>query len=181
MTSKPPISAPVYQPSNPLVHELERVHDMLRRDLRACQDMAGSARAGAPAADLRAAVEQMAGRTPHLRLGVDCLRFCTLVHNHHGGEDGILFPLVRRDAPHLAPVVDRLEDDHRVVARLLDHVEAAVAQLEGPDTTDAIGQVVDALDTLSNHLLEHLTREEQALRPFLLSMDSWPTDERRSQ
>lgn len=174
MTLNPHTSESRYHPTNPLVQELARVHDMLRRDLRACQEMADSAH-------LREAVEQMATRSPHLRLGVDCLRFCMLVHNHHGGEDGTLFPVVRRNAPHLAPVVDRLEDDHRVVARLLDHVEAAVAQLEGPDTTDAIGQVVDALDTLSNHLLEHLTREEQALRPFLLSMDSWPTDERRSQ
>lgn len=179
MTSKPHVSESVQQLSNSLVQELERVHDMLRRDLRACQDMADAARAGAPAADLREAVEQLATRSPHLRLGVDCLRFCTLVHSHHGGEDGILFPLVRRDAPHLAPVVDRLEADHRVVAGLLVQVEEAVARLEGPDGTDAAAQVGDTLDALSNHLLEHLTREEHALRPFLSSMDSWPTDERR--
>jgi iron-sulfur cluster repair protein YtfE (RIC family) len=181
MTSTPRATDPAHEPpTNSLFQELERVHDMLRRDLRTCQELADSARAGAPAADLRGAVEQMATRSPHLRLGVDCLRFCALVHNHHGGEDTMLFPVVRRNAPHLAPVVDRLEADHRVVSRLLDQLEAAVDRLEEQDTAGATDQVVNALDALSDHLVSHLTREEQALRPFLLSMNSWPTDERES-
>ncbi|NUU18423.1 hemerythrin domain-containing protein [Cellulomonas humilata] len=165
-------------PTNALIQELERVHDMLRHDLRACQDLADAARAGAPAAELRGAVDQLGRRSPHLRLGVDCMRFCGLVHAHHGGEDQTLFPLVRRDAPHLAPVVDRLEADHRVVSHLLDQIEAAVDRLDLQ--ADATRDVVEALDALSDHLLAHLTLEERALRPFLLSLDGWPTDERAS-
>ncbi|WP_421740339.1 hemerythrin domain-containing protein [Cellulomonas sp.] len=165
-------------PTNALILELERVHDMLRRDLRSCQDLAAAARAGAPATDLRGAVEQLGRRSPHLRLGVDCVRFCALVHAHHGGEDRTLFPVVRRDAPHLAPVIDRLEADHRVVSDLLDRIEAAVDRLADAGTADASRDVVDALDALSDHLLAHLALEEEVLRPFLLSMDSWPTTER---
>jgi iron-sulfur cluster repair protein YtfE (RIC family) len=181
MTRHPQTPEPDAEPAtNPLVQELERVHDLLRRDLRACHDLAESARAGAAPAELRGAVEQLATRSPHLRLGVDCLSFCSLVHRHHGGEDSVLFPLVRQNAPQLAPVVDRLEADHRLVSRLLDEVEAAVERLEQSDIPDATDQVVEALDDLSSHLLAHLTREEHALRPFLLSMDSWPEDERRS-
>ena len=166
--------------TNALIQELERVHDMLRHDLRACQDLADAARSGAPATELRGAVDQLARRSPHLRLGVDCVRFCGLVHAHHGGEDRTLFPVVRRDAPHLAPVVDRLEADHRVVSHLLDQIEAAVDRLAEPADADATRDVVDALDALSDHLLAHLTLEEKVLRPFLLSMDGWPTDERAS-
>jgi iron-sulfur cluster repair protein YtfE (RIC family) len=166
--------------TNPLVQELARVHEILRRDLRACQELAESARAGAAGADLRGAVEQLAASSPHLRLGVDCLRFCSLVHDHHGGEDTTLFPLVRRTAPSLAPVVDRLEADHRKVSRLLDAVESAVRRLESGSAA-ATDQVASALDALSDHLLAHLTLEEDKLRPFLLSLDDWPSDERRSR
>ena len=166
--------------TNALVEELARVHDLLRRDLRMCQDLAESVRGGARAADVRQAVEQLATRSPHLRLGVDCLRFCALVHSHHGGEDSTLFPMLRRDAPHLAPVVDRLDADHRLVSRLLDQIEAAVLRLEQSDTSDTEDLVAEALEALSEHLVAHLDLEEESLRPFLLSMDSWPEDERRS-
>lgn len=163
-------------PTNSLVEELARVHDMLRRDLRACQDLARAARTDPEAAGLREAVDRLGRRSPHLRLGVDCVRYCALVHSHHGGEDTTLFPVVRRQAPHLAPVVDRLDEDHRLVARLLDRVEAAARRLDGPAA--AAGEVADALDALADHLLAHLTLEERSLRPFLLSLDGWPTDGR---
>jgi hypothetical protein len=157
--------------TNPLVQELARVHDLLRRDLRACQELADAAAGDAPPAELRGAVHRLAVQNPHLRLGVDCLRYCRLVHAHHGAEDATLFPVVRRSAPHLATVVDRLEDDHRVVSGLLDAVEAAAEQLDGPG---ARARLVDALGTLSRHLLEHLEVEERVLRPVLLSWEEWP-------
>lgn len=163
--------------TNPLVLELQRVHDLLRRDLRTCQDLAAAALTGASPADLRSAVGQLAARSPHLRLGVDCLRYCQLVHRHHGAEDASLFSVVRRSAPHLGTVVDRLEADHRVVSSLLDKVEEAAHQLDGPDPAEARTRLVDALGTLSRHLLEHLEVEERVLRPVLLSWEQWPVSE----
>lgn len=159
--------------TNPLVQELVRVHDLLRHDLRICQDLADTALTDAPA-DLRTAVGRLAVRNPHLRLGVDCLRYCRFVHAHHHGEDASLFPAVRRSAPHLGPVVDRLEADHRVVSDLLDAVEAAADQLGGPDPVAARTWLVDALGVLSRHLLEHLEVEERVLGPVLLSWEHWP-------
>ena len=160
--------------TNPLVQELERIHDRLRHDLRTCQDLAEAALTGAPSADLRAAVGQLGVRSPHLRLGIDCLRYCQLVHAHHGAEDASLFPVVRRSAPHLSAVVDRLEADHRVVSDLLDAAEAATHGLDGPDPADARARLVDALAALSRHLLEHLEVEERVLRPVLLSWEEFP-------
>lgn len=165
---------PSGQHTNPLVQELERVHEMLRRDLRACQDLAAATGAGAAPEDLRHAVGQLARRSPHLRLGVDCLRYCRLVHAHHGGEDTRLFPIVRRDAPQLAGVVDRLEADHRTVSGLLDAVESAAGELDGADPDEARRRLAGTLDALSRHLLEHLEVEERALRPVLLTYDAWP-------
>jgi iron-sulfur cluster repair protein YtfE (RIC family) len=160
--------------TNPLVQELERVHDTLRRDLRTCQDLADAVRTGAGAADLRTAVGQLTARSPHLRLGVDCLRYCRFVHAHHGAEDASLFPVVRRSAPPLGTVVDRLEADHRVVSDLLDAVEAAAHQLDGQDPADARTRLTRALATLSRHLVEHLEVEERVLRPVLMSWEQWP-------
>jgi hypothetical protein len=161
--------------TNPLVQELARVHDLLRRDLRTCQDLADAALTGAPPAELRKAVGRLAARSSHLRLGVDCLRYCHFVHDHHRGEDASLFPAVRRKAPHLGTVVDRLEADHRVVSDLLDAVEAAAHQLDGPDPVAATTRLVDALGVLSGHLLEHLEIEERVLGPVLLSWEQWPS------
>jgi hypothetical protein len=163
--------------TNPLMQELERVHATLRRDLRACLDLADAVLTDTPAADVRGAVRQLSTRSPHLRLGVDCLRYCTLVHSHHGGEDDSLFPAVRRSAPHLGDVIDGLEADHHVVSNLLDDVEEAANQLGGPNAPIAESHLVTALAALSRHLLVHLDVEERVLRPVLLSWQQWPADE----
>ena len=159
---------------NPLLRELRWVHDMLRRDLKTCGELADAAAAGAPAADLRDELDRLASRGPLFELKVNCLRYCRLVHSHHGGEDVALFPEVRRSAPHLGAVVDRLEADHRVVSDLLDEVEAAARKLDDADATDARTRLVDALTALSAHLLEHLEFEEEALAPVLLAWGRWP-------
>lgn len=160
--------------TNPLLRELRWVHDMLRRDLRSCGELADAALAGAPATHLRDDLERLASRSPLFQLKVNCLRYCQLVHAHHGAEDVALFPAVRRSAPDLGAVVDRLEADHRVVSDLLDEVEAAARQLDGANSANARARLVDALTTLSSHLLDHLDREEEALAPVLLTWDHWP-------
>jgi hypothetical protein len=167
MTTTPEIT-------NPLLAELRRVHDMLRRDLRTCGALADAAMAGAPTDQLRDELGRLASRSPLFQLKVNCLRYCQLVHAHHGGEDVVLFPAVRRSAPHLSAVVDRLEADHRVVSDLLDEVEAAAHQLDAAASAAARTRLVGALNGLSAHLLDHLDREEEALAPVLLTWASWP-------
>lgn len=166
--------------SHPLVQELVRVHDMLRRDLRTCRELADAAVAGAPAAALRESMDQLAVRGPLFQLRTHCLGYCRLVHAHHSGEDLALFPAVRRGAPQLAAVLDRLESDHRVVSQLLDDIEAAVLLLDDDTATyTARAQLSAALAALSDHLLEHLDAEEVALAPVLQTWKHWPggTDE----
>jgi hypothetical protein len=160
--------------TNPLLQELRRVHEMLRHDLRSCRMLADAALAGAPTARLRDELTRLASRSPLFQLQVNCLRYCRLVHSHHGGEDVALFPAVRRSAPHLSAVVDRLETDHRIVSDVLDEVEAAARRLDDTRCTNARTRLAEALTTLSAHLLEHLDREEEALAPVLLSWQHWP-------
>jgi iron-sulfur cluster repair protein YtfE (RIC family) len=162
--------------ASPLLRELERVHDMLRRDLRTCRDLADAAMTGVPAVHLRDTLGQLASRGPLFQLKVNCLRYCELVHAHHGGEDESLFPAVRASAPHLGAVVDRLEADHRLVSDLLDQVEFAAAQLDDVEAITSRKRLADALTALSRHLLEHLDVEEEALAPVLRAWQGWPPE-----
>jgi hemerythrin-like domain-containing protein len=70
--------------------------------------------------------------------------------------------------------VDRLESDHRRVPDLLDTVEDAARRLGALDEGPARYSLVEALEELSDHLLEHLAYEEAALGPVLAAWDHWP-------
>ncbi|MEV0203140.1 hemerythrin domain-containing protein [Nonomuraea sp. NPDC050691] len=98
-----------------------KLHDTFRRDL----------------AELRSG----SMRAPALR--EHCLTFCEALHAHHSGEDDVLFPHLDGLHPELAAVLDRLRDEHRVVARLLARIRDLVDSGEpvegGADVTAAGG------------------------------------------
>lgn len=81
-----------------------------------------------------------------------------------------MFPSVRRVAPELGPVIDRLERDHREVAQLLVAVEGAAMAVEAEGGRE---RLVVALGSLGTTLLDHLAREERDLEPALARMRSW--------
>lgn len=157
-----------------LYDELRLVHSMLRRDLRTCRDLAEAAVAGAPADEIRAELDRLANRGPLFQLKVTCLRYCHVVHAHHGIEDAMLLPAVRRAAPHLGEAVDRLEADHRTVSDLLDEVESAADRLDARADAAVRSRLSKALATLSDHLLEHLDFEEESIGPVLQTWSRWP-------
>jgi hypothetical protein len=159
-------------PHNPLLAELKAVHAMLRRDLAACRQLAIAAANGAPTAQIRSGIKQLQTRGPLFQLRSNCIRHCHTVHAHHEGEDTGLFPTIRRAAPHMRATIDRLQADHRVVSDLLDQVEGVARNLQ--NTGDSRARLVDALTTLSTHLLAHLDFEEKALAPILLTMKARP-------
>ncbi len=79
----------------------------------------------------------------------------------------MLFPAVRRAAPHLTAAVERLEADHLIVAALLDRIGGLANNLT--DRQPRL-ELAAALDELETNLLAHLEFEEAALQPVL---DSW--------
>jgi hypothetical protein len=159
---------------NVLLGQLKWVHSLVRGELQACRELAVDVGNGAPGDDVRAKVEALQTRGPLFQLRVNCLYYCRFVHSHHGHEDAWLFPAVRRSAPELAAVVDKLEADHRRVSDLLDGVETSANQLGGPNDLAVRPLLVAALDELSRHLLEHLAYEEEVLGPVLAAWDYWP-------
>ncbi len=75
--------------------QLVEIHDALREEL----------------AELRA------GRLADPR--AHCVAFCAAVTRHHTAEDGGAFVQLRAQFPELAPVIDKLIEDHELIAGLL--------------------------------------------------------------
>ena len=76
--------------------------------------------------------------------------------------------------PSLGPVVDRLQEDHRRVAGLLEGVESAVDDLDRDDTPAARASVATALEALAAHLLAHLELEEESVAETLRRWEPSP-------
>jgi hypothetical protein len=166
------------QPDGRLLKEFKEVHAVIRTDIGRCRDLASAVAGGAAPEAIRKEVGRLQSTSLIFQLRVNCLQACGFVHLHHRGEDSLLFPSVRKAAPHLSPVVDRLENDHRLVSDLLDEVEAATesATSGGNEISVLAGRqrLVDALETLTNHLFEHLDFEETKLAPVINSWKRWP-------
>jgi hypothetical protein len=148
-----------------LFQELLWVHGHIRSDLDVVRRLAVEVRDGLPADELHAELRSLKTNGPLWRLKVNCLNYCRFVHGHHNAEDVMFFPKVLRSSPDAAPVVERLEAEHRRVSDDLDAVEAAARALD-----DDRHRVVEALEALEANLLAHLDYEELNLGPAIRRM-----------
>ena len=104
-----------------------------------------------------------------------CLGFCAAIHTHHTGEDHRLLPALRASSPVLAPVIDNLIEDHRVVAGILQRIRELLA----PDWNPAApGPLVRELDGLTAILESHFSYEERRIASALdaLGPGGWDAD-----
>ncbi|GGU50529.1 cation-binding protein [Streptomyces albospinus] len=99
------------------------------------------------------------------QLRVNCLTICQGLHNHHAGEDRAMFPFLRDRWPELAPALDRLDEEHRKIAALLDELKQVIS-----GTGAGPGQLLAEVDRLTDALEAHLTYEEEQLIPVLDAM-----------
>jgi hypothetical protein len=146
------------------------VHSAIRRDLEVVERLAADVGNGLPGEAVQATLAELKTTGPLWQLKVNCLRYCSFVHAHHGAEDVLLFPALRAANPSIGPAVDRLEADHARVSDLLDVVEAAARELTATDD-DARRRVIDGLEELHLHLLEHLEYEERNAGPTMRRLD----------
>lgn len=139
------------------------VHDNIRGDLDLVEEMAAHAVDGIDAEDLRRRLRGLKRDTMLWQLRVNCLRYCSFVHSHHGAEDADFFTELRDTNPAINPVIDRLQTEHRRVSDDLDAVEAAADALRHDDGQPARRAVVDSLQALRENLLAHLDYEERSI------------------
>jgi hemerythrin-like domain-containing protein len=139
------------------------VHDALRAELAQLRDLVEQVAAGStnPGA-VRSFINRMTIRQNNWTLGTFCETYCRTVTNHHVLEDRSVFPHLRRSEAGLAPVIDRLEEEHHQIADMLERVDAALVALVAEEE-DGIDRVALAMNLLTDALLSHFSYEEREL------------------
>ncbi|MDX2560993.1 nitroreductase/quinone reductase family protein [Streptomyces sp. TX20-6-3] len=142
-----------------IADHLVKVHAELRAELTALREGLGSAPDPAGPTD---AAGTAVRDTPALggRLARHCLAFCGALHAHHHNEDSA-FDLLEREFPELTGSLDRMREEHKVVARTVAELEALLTSGAAPATLRA------EADRLAARLEEHFTYEEAQLVPAL--------------
>lgn len=92
------------------------------------------------------------------QLRINCLTLCGGLHHHHSVESAELFPYLRDRHPRLNAVLDRLDDEHAILAGLLDDLQ----KLMSAGSTDP-GALRGEIDRLVDEIEAHLAYEEQHL------------------
>lgn len=139
------------------------VHDHLRAELEQLYDLIGQVEAGTlDAGRARSLINTMTMRQNDWALGAYCQSYCRLVTTHHTIEDTSMFPHLRGRDPGLVPVIDRLEEEHHVIAGVLDEVDRALVTVVGQGVAGLAG-LRAAVDLLSDTMSSHLSYEEREL------------------
>lgn len=149
------------------------VHDQLRAELSQVRDLVDQVRAGAVSvADARSTLNEMTLRQNNWTLGAYCASYCRVVAGHHALEDDAIFPHLRRADLGLAPVIDRLVDEHKVIHDVLENVDRALVELVAHP--DDLSGLQEAVDVLTDTLLSHLSYEEYQLVEPLARLGFYP-------
>ncbi|WP_242901979.1 hemerythrin domain-containing protein [Actinomadura terrae] len=131
---------------------LVRIHDDLRVRLAALREEVLAFLDGRqPAPDLAAQLRE------------HCTEVCGALGEHHDNEETRGFPLLEREAPHLAPVLDRLRREHVEVERARRNLQALLDDLGAADPE----RVRAELDRVTARLDAHFAYEEEQLRGAL--------------
>ena len=131
MTTKPDETA--YTPAQQAAPQhLIDVHDHLRSELAQVRDVVEQVRRGLlSVGQARSVINTMTMRQNAWTLGAYCESYCRIVTGHHTLEDRSIFPHLRRRQPSLTHVIDRLEQEHHIIADVLEQVDEALVGIVG--------------------------------------------------
>ncbi len=84
-----------------------------------------------------------------------------MLHDHHSSEDDHLFPMVRRNNPDAAPLLDEMESEHAAIAGAVTVMEDAGrgAVAGAPGAAAALRDAVAGLRAVLDPHLEHEERD----------------------
>ena len=142
------------------------VHDHLRQELAQITDAVRQVVAGTgDPGQARASINAMSIRQNYWTLGAFCAAYCRVVTMHHTIESQAWFPVLAEGEPDLGQVVQRLHEEHEVIAGMLVELDDALVALIGADDPQpaAVPRLQTAVDRLARALLTHLDDEESAL------------------
>jgi branched-chain amino acid transport system ATP-binding protein len=94
---------------------------------------------------------------------------------HHPKEDGYLFRLLRARYPGAGPLIDRLEEEHRIGAHKIRTLEQALARYQSGGSRE-FTQFAAAVDDYAEFHWKHMRAEESELMPLAkeqLTAEDW--------
>jgi hemerythrin-like domain-containing protein len=146
-------------------HVLVQIHNQLRAELAQMREaVAAVCRGREDAAAARSLINTLTMRQNYWSVGAFCATYCRILTMHHAIEDQSMFVELGHSDTSLAPVLERLSEEHEVIAELLDRLDRSLVALVGPSPSAAnAAAATDAVSELSDTLLSHLTYEEEEL------------------
>jgi iron-sulfur cluster repair protein YtfE (RIC family) len=145
---------------------LSSVHAHLRDELTQILDVVGQVVDGeTEIGAARHLINHLTVRQNYWTLGSFCAAYCRVVAIHHTIEDQTMFPGLAARVPSLAPVIERLSQEHEQIAAVLTALDDALVAM----VTDPAGlrQVQTRAEQLAAQLLAHLAYEEEQLLPAI--------------
>ncbi|HEY8729979.1 MAG TPA: hemerythrin domain-containing protein, partial [Acidothermaceae bacterium] len=138
------------------------VHGHLRSELDQIRNVIAEVAEGRSTAEVaRSLINDMSMRQNYWSLGAFCATYCRVVTMHHSIEDAHLFTSLKLRDAELGPVIDRLAEEHEVVAEVLTRIDLAlIAMVADPESLSAVKAEVDRL---ADVLFSHLAYEEEEL------------------
>jgi hemerythrin-like domain-containing protein len=115
------------------------------------------------AAAARSLVNRLTMRQNYWSVGAFCAAYCRILSVHHTIEDEHMFADLRRRDDALEPVLQRLSEEHEVIAEILDRLDRSLVALVADHTAAAREVALTAVDELAEVLLSHLAYEEEEL------------------
>ncbi|WP_431901227.1 hemerythrin domain-containing protein [Nonomuraea sp. bgisy101] len=114
---------------------------------------------------LRDSLEGNTRRPRELR--AHCLTFCSALERHHTGEDDTAFPALAEEFPDLRPVLEKLQQDHHLVADILRRIEALAGDAGIEPGEAEVQRVSRELDGLAAIMESHFAFEERQITAAL--------------
>lgn len=174
-TTRPTVPTPQGAPMAYTPQQLARpqhlidIHDHLRQELSRVLEVIEQVREGhLQVGQARSVINTMTMRQNNWTLGGFCAAYCRIVTGHHTLEDRSVFPHLASAEPEVAPVIERLEEEHEIIADVLDRLDRALVAMVDNDGygaagRDALDELAAAVALLSDVLLSHLAYEEREL------------------
>lgn len=138
------------------------VHDGYRAEMLQVLDVLDQVQRGTlDIGTAQSTLARMTIRANDWTLGGYCMAQCRELTEHHGIEDDSVFPYLRRCNSNLAPVLDRLDDEHRAIHELLERVDVELITLVQNPT--AYGPLRNLMGLLHDTIMSHFSYEEREL------------------
>ena len=103
------------------------------------------------------------------RLTVHANEMLDFLHTHHTGEDEYLWPVLRPRVSLEAELIDRMEEQHEVIASAVHDVRADLATWGTTADAEVAERMASRLEEAFPTLIDHLAEEESRILPLVSS------------